>query len=570
MDTTISEAPAAARVPFDPARVRSDFPILSEQVHGRRLVYLDNANTTQKPVSVLEALDDFYRHANANIHRATHLLGEQATQAYEGARAKVARFIGAREASEVVLTRGCTDGLNLVAQCYARPRLRPGDEILVSWMEHHSNIVPWQLVCEQTGARLRAVPISDTGELRLDELDRLLTARTRLVSIVHVSNALGTVLPVRAIVERAHALGIPVVVDGAQAAAHLHVDVQELDCDFFAFSSHKMYGPTGSGALYGKRALFEEMPPYQGGGDMIASVTFEKTTYNALPYKFEAGTPNIAGAVGFGAAVDYLERFDPAEVVAHEHDLLSYATDRVREVPGLRIVGNARTKASVLSFVIDGVHPHDIGTVLDRDGVAIRTGQHCAQPVMDRFGVPATARASFALYNTRDEIDALVDGLLKVREIFHSPTTKGHFYRDVILDHNRTPRNHGRLEHPRAQAQSDNPQCGDRLTVFVRLAGSLISDISFVGPACAIATASASLMTDCIRTRSLTEARAICRALKAFVNADPPCSGTSDVDALNVFTIFGDYPSRLACVTLPWDALEAALRSPADELTADA
>ncbi len=403
---------------YDVARVREDFPILATRVYGKPLVYLDNANTTQKPQAVLDALDGYYLHANANIHRATHTLSERATQAYEGARAKIARFVNARDTAEIVLTKGCTDGLNLVAHSFARPRLKPGDEILVSWMEHHSNIVPWQIVCEETGATLRVVPITDEGELRLDEFERLLGERTRLVAIIHVSNALGTIVPVREIIERAHARGVPVLVDGAQSAAHLPVDVQALDCDFFAFSSHKMYGPTGSGALYGKRRWLDEMPPYQGGGDMIASVTFEKTTYNTVPHKFEAGTPNIAGVIGFGAAVDYLDQFDMAAIGAWEHELLAYATDAVRDVAGLRVIGEAKQKAGVLSFVMDDVHPHDIGTILDREGVAIRTGQHCAQPVMDRFNIPATARASFALYNTRDDVDRLIAGLHKVRELF--------------------------------------------------------------------------------------------------------------------------------------------------------
>ncbi len=403
---------------FDVARVREDFPILAEQVHGKTLVYLDNANTTQKPKSVLDALQHYYEHDNANIHRATHLLSERATKAYEGARERVRRFINARETAEVVYTRGCTDGLNLVAQSFARPRLKPGDEILVSWMEHHSNIVPWQMVAEQTGATLKVVPITDDVVLMLDEYDRLLSDRTKLVSIIHVSNALGTITPIDTIISKAHARGIPVMVDGAQAAPHLPVDVQALDCEFYAFSAHKMYGPTGIGALYGKRALLESMPPYQGGGDMIASVTFEKTTYNELPYKFEAGTPNIAGVVGFGAAVDYLRQFDMQAIAAHEHDLLTHATEAVGAIPGVRIIGQAPQKAGVLSFVLDGVHPHDIGTILDREGVAIRTGQHCAQPVMDRYGVPATARASFAIYNTHDEIDVLARAVRKVKEMF--------------------------------------------------------------------------------------------------------------------------------------------------------
>jgi cysteine desulfurase/selenocysteine lyase len=403
---------------FDLASVRADFPILREQVHGKPLVYLDNANTTQKPTPVLDALQHYYEHDNANIHRATHLLSERATKAYEGAREKVRRFINARETAEVLYTRGCTDGLNLIAQSFARPRLKAGDEILVSWMEHHSNIVPWQMVCEQTGATLKVVPITDDGELRLDELERLLSDRTRLVSIIHVSNSLGTITPIERIIALAHARGIPVAVDGAQAAAHLPVDVQALDCEFYAFSAHKMYGPTGVGALYGKRALLESMPPYQGGGDMIASVTFEKTTYNTLPHKFEAGTPNIAGVVGFGAAVEYLSGFDMQAIAAHEHELLARATAALGAIDGVRVIGKAPLKAGVLSFVMDGVHPHDIGTILDREGVAIRTGQHCAQPVMDRYGVPATARASFAIYNTHEEIDVLARSVRKVKELF--------------------------------------------------------------------------------------------------------------------------------------------------------
>jgi cysteine desulfurase/selenocysteine lyase len=412
--TASSSAPSR----LDVARIREAFPILREVVHGKPLVYLDNANTTQKPRVVLDALQHFYEHDNANIHRATHLLSERATRAYEGAREQVRRFINARETAEVIYTRGCTDSINLVAHSFARPRLKPGDEILVSWMEHHSNIVPWQIVCEQTGAILKVVPMTDAGELRLDEFDRLLGERTRLVSIIHVSNALGTINPIETIIARAHALGVPVLVDGAQAAPHMTVDVQALDCEFYAFSAHKMYGPTGVGALYGKRALLDAMPPYQGGGDMIANVTFEKTTYNTLPYRFEAGTPNIAGVVGFGAAVAYLGSFDMRAVAAHEHDLLVRATEAIQSIPGAQVIGQARHKAGVLSFVLDGVHPHDIGTILDRDGVAIRTGQHCAQPVMDRYGVPATARASFAIYNTPEEIDVFADAVRKVKTLF--------------------------------------------------------------------------------------------------------------------------------------------------------
>ncbi len=402
----------------DIAAHRSDFPILSRQVHGKPLVYLDSANTTQKPEAVLERMDRYYRDENANIHRGTHLLSELATAAYEGAREKVRSFLNARSTREIVFVRGTTEAINLVASSYGQGFVKAGDEILITGMEHHSNIVPWQLLCQRTGAVLKVVPIDDRGELVLEEYERLLSERTKLVSLVHVSNALGTVNPVKRVIDLAHARNVPVLVDGAQSAPHLPVDVAALDCDFFAFSGHKIYGPTGAGALYAKEKWLEAMPPYQGGGDMIASVSFEKTTYNELPYKFEAGTSNIAGGVGLGAAVDYLRELGLDAVAAHEHDLLAYGTERLLEIPGLTLVGTAREKAGVLSFVMDEIHPHDIGTILDREGVAIRTGHHCAQPVMTRYGLPATARASLGLYNTRADLDALVAGLGRVRELF--------------------------------------------------------------------------------------------------------------------------------------------------------
>ncbi len=412
-------AVASARRPaFDVEQVRAEFPILAERVHGKPLVYLDSANTSQKPASVLAAMDDYYRHDNANIHRATHLLSERATRAYEATRSKAARFVNAPDDKSIVLTTGTTDGINLVAQAYGRTRLRPGDEVVLSWLEHHSNIVPWQMLCEQAGAVLRVAPIDDRGEIELDAYRELVTDRTRIVAFSHISNALGTINPVRAMIDIAHARGAVVLVDGAQAVPHVVVDVQALDCDFYVFSSHKMFGPTGTGVLYGRRALLEAMPPYRGGGDMIASVTFEKTTYNTVPHKFEAGTPNIAGVVGLGAAIDYLGTIDRDAALAHENAVLDYATGRLREVAGTRVIGEAREKAGVLSFVMEGVHPHDVGTILDREGVAVRTGQHCAQPVMDRYGITATIRASLALYNTRQDIDALITALHRVREVF--------------------------------------------------------------------------------------------------------------------------------------------------------
>jgi cysteine desulfurase/selenocysteine lyase len=411
-----SSTAVAAR--FDVQKVRADFPILSARVHGKPLVYLDSANTSQKPELVLRALDDYYRHANANVHRATHLLSERATALYEGARAKAATFINAPDTHAVVLTKGTTDGINLVAQSYGRSVLREGDEVVLTWLEHHSNIVPWQLLCEQTGAVLRVVPIDDLGQVDLTAYEQLLSSRTKIVAVSHVSNALGTINPVGAMIDLAHARGAVVLLDGAQAIPHLVVDVQALDCDFYAFSSHKMFGPTGVGVLYGRPSLLAAMPPYQGGGDMIASVTFEKTLYNQVPYKFEAGTPNIGGVAGFGAAVDYLSAIDREAALAHEDALLEYATARLRELPGVRLVGEARDKTGVLSFVMEGVHPHDAGTIIDREGVAVRTGQHCAQPVMDRYGLAATIRASLAIYNTRDDIDALMRALARVREVF--------------------------------------------------------------------------------------------------------------------------------------------------------
>jgi cysteine desulfurase/selenocysteine lyase len=407
-----------ATTAWDVDRIREDFPILHQQVHGRPLVYLDNAATTQKPQAVIDALAGYYTADNANVHRGVHLLSERATEAYEGARARIQRFLNAADPREIVFLRGTTEAINLVAQTYGRRALGPGDEVLITALEHHSNIVPWQMLCEDKGARLRVVPIGDAGDVDLGAYAALLGPRTKLVSIAHVSNALGTVLPVERMVALAHRWGAPVLVDGAQAVAHMPVDVRSIDCDFYAFSGHKALGPTGIGVLYGKSALLERMPPFQGGGDMIKAVSFEKTVYNDPPYKFEAGTPNIAGAVGLGAALDYLSGLGLDRIAAYEHELLAYGTAALAAVAGVRLIGTAREKAGVLSFVVEGVHAHDVGTILDREGVAVRTGHHCAMPVMTRFEVAATTRASLAFYNTRDEIDALVRGLRKVREIF--------------------------------------------------------------------------------------------------------------------------------------------------------
>jgi cysteine desulfurase / selenocysteine lyase len=408
-------APSAS---IDVQRVRADFPILGRTVHGKPLVYLDNAATSQKPHAVLEAIAAYYRETNANVHRGVHQLSERATAAYEASRERVRAFFNAESTREIVFTRNATEGINLVAHSFARPRLKAGDEVLISALEHHSNIVPWQLACEASGATLRVAPIDDAGELLLDEFERLLTPRTRIVAITHMSNAIGTVTPAAEIVRLAHARGIPVLLDASQAAYHMRVDVRALDCDFLVATGHKMYGPTGIGILYGKQSHFEAMPPFLGGGDMISSVTFERSTWNVLPYKFEAGTPNIEGAIGLHAALDYIDGVGLEAITAYERDLLTYGTRVLEGIDRVRLVGTAREKAGILSFVIDGVHPHDVGTIVDREGVAIRTGHHCAQPLMDRFGLPATARASIAMYNTREELDVLGRAVHKVIEVF--------------------------------------------------------------------------------------------------------------------------------------------------------
>jgi cysteine desulfurase/selenocysteine lyase len=410
--------PIAASKRYDVYRIREDFPILKQKIRGKPLVYLDSAASSQKPKNVIDAITRLYSEDYSNVHRGVHELSQRSTKAYEDARLKIRRFINAGSEREIIFVRGATEAINLVAHSYGRVQVGAGDELLITTMEHHSNIVPWQILCEEKGAQLRVAPINDRGELILEELEKLLGPKTKLVALAHVSNALGTINPVREIVRMAHARNIPVLLDGAQAVPHLPVDVRELEVDFYAFSSHKMYGPSGVGVLYGKEALLKAMPPYQGGGDMISSVTFEKTTYNQLPYKFEAGTPNIAGVVGLGAAVDYLAEIGMDAISAYEHELLAYGTRALSEVPGLTIVGQAREKASVLSFALEGIHPHDVGTVLDQDGIAVRTGHHCAQPVMERFGLPATARASVALYNTKEEIDLLIEGIHKVIEVF--------------------------------------------------------------------------------------------------------------------------------------------------------
>lgn len=398
--------------------IRADFPILHQQVNGHPLVYLDNAASSQKPRQVIDAISHYYLHDNANIHRGVHQLSQRATDLYDAARSKVRQFLNARSDKEIIFTRGATEAINLVAQSFVRPMLQAGDEILISHLEHHANIVPWQILCEQTGAKLKVIPMTNSGELELANFDAMLTERTKILAIGHVSNALGTINPVKSMTAKAHAKNIPVLIDGAQAVPHMQVDVQDLDADFYVFSGHKMFAPTGIGALYGREALLNAMPPYQGGGDMILSVSFDKTLYNELPYKFEAGTPHIAGVIGLGAAIDYMWQIGIDNIAAQEHHLLEIATRKIEALPGVKIVGTAAEKAAVLSFMIDGVHPHDVGTVFDQQGVAIRTGHHCAQPVMEFYDIPATARASFAFYNSEEEVDALINAIQKTQELF--------------------------------------------------------------------------------------------------------------------------------------------------------
>ena len=418
MNTEVETVTTVSKKFYDVNRIREDFPILRKKVHNKNLVYLDNAATTQKPTYVIDRVNKYYTTMNANIHRGVHALSQEATEAFEGARIQIKQFINALGKNEIVFTRGTTESINLVASSYGRTNIKEGDEIIISQMEHHSNIVPWQLLCKEKNAKLRIIPINDDGELIYEEFEKLVNEKTKFISIVYVSNSLGTINPVKKIINYAHQFKIPVLVDAAQALNHIHVDVQDLDCDFLAFSGHKIYGPTGIGALYGKVELLDAMPPYQGGGDMISKVTFEETTYNELPHKFEAGTPNIAGAIGLGAAIEYISKIGIDNIKVHEKSLLEYSTKQIEEVPGLRIIGKAKEKTSVLSFVLENIHPHDIGTFLDFEGVAIRTGHHCTQPVMQRFCIPATSRASFAMYNTKEEVDVLVSGLKKIIEVF--------------------------------------------------------------------------------------------------------------------------------------------------------
>ena len=560
MKPSAVKSETAVRSPFDLAAVRGDFPILAARVHGKPLVYLDNAATTQKPPAVIDALRDYYLHDNANIHRGVHLLSERATAQYEAAREVVRRFLNARHSREIIFVRGTTEGINLVAQSYARQVLRPGDEIVVSVLEHHSNFVPWKMVADEKGARLRVVPITDDGELRMDEYERLLSERTRLVALGHVSNALGTINPVADIVRLAHARGIPVLLDGAQAVAHVPVDVQALGCDFYAFSGHKMFGPTGIGVLYGRSELLDGMPPWQGGGDMISSVSLDEVTYNTLPAKFEAGTPNIAGAIGLAAAIDYFTALDLGRARTHEDELLRLCRRAARGDPG-RPRHRARLKrTSIASFVMDHVHPHDIGTILDREGIAIRTGHHCCQPLMQRLGVPATARASLAFYNTRGGDRSPRLGARARQGGLRLMSDLRELYQEVILDHHKRPRNFGALSDANHHAEGRNPLCGDHITVHVDIEDGVIKAVAFEGAGCAISRASASLMTDAVKGKPIAEAEKLFAEFHRMVTSGVDEEVEAALGKLAVFCGVREFPSRVKCASLAWHTLHAALQ----------
>lgn len=553
-------------ITLDIERIRADFPLLQLRREGKPFVYLDNSATTQKPQCVIDKVCTYYKLQNANVHRAVYRLGQSATDEYEEARSKVQRFLGARTPAEIVFTRGTTDGINLVANSFGRTFIGEGDEVLISAMEHHSNIVPWQMLCRERGAVLRVAPIDEDGSLLLEEFQKLLNEKTKLVSILHVSNALGTINPIRRVIDLAHDARATVLIDGAQSGGRVPIDVAALGCDFFVCSGHKMFGPTGTGVLYGKEELLDAMPPYQGGGDMVQSVSFRKATYKAPPYKFEAGTPNIAGVIGLGAAIDYLNAVGMANVAAYEQELLAYGTQLLESIEGIRLIGTAKEKAAIWSFRLDDTHPHDIAQILDSEGVAVRAGHHCAQPVLRRFGVAATVRASLAFYNTREELDALSDALRKAKEV---SSGRRAFHSQVILDHNKNPRNFHAMDGAAFKAEGHNPLCGDQLTVYLRIEGDTIADASFTGSGCAIARSSASVMTTVLKGKTVEEAKALSARFQNLVSADPEDPVDSkELGKLAAFCAVREYPVRMKCATLAWHTMLAALpEKPATEVT---
>ena len=547
---------------LDVERIRADFPLLQLRPGGKPLVYLDNSATTQKPQCMIDTVCAYYASQNANVHRAVYRLGQSATERYEATRSKGQRFLGARAPAEIVFTRGTTDGINLVASSFGRAFIGEGDEVLISTMEHHSNIVPWQMLCKERGAVLRVAPIDDDGALLVDEFQKLLNEKTKLVSLVHVSNALGTINPIKRIIDLAHDAGAKVLIDGAQSAGHMPIDVAALDCDFYACSGHKMLGPTGTGLLYGKEELLDAMPPYQGGGGMVRSVAFEESACKAPPHKFEAGTPNIAGVIGLGAAIDYLNAVGMANIAAYEQELVAYGTQLLESIEGLRLVGTAKEKTATWSFCMAEAHPHDIAQILDGEGVAVRAGHHCARPLMRRFGVSATVRASLAFYNTREELDALREAILKVKKMSKA---KCAHYNQVILDHSKSPRNFGEMAKATFKGEGENPLCGDQLSVYLRIEGDKIADAAFTGSGCAISTSSASMMTTVLKGKTAEEAKALSARFEDLVTAEPEAPvDTRALGQLAAFCAVREYPTRAKCAILAWHTMVAALEREAD------
>ena len=542
---------------LDAERVRRDFPLLLLERDGKPLVYLDNAATTQKPQCVIDTVCAFYTSLNANVHRAVYRLGQSATERYEDIRSKAQRFLGARTPAEIVFTRGTTDGINLVAGSFGRSNVGPGDEVLITAMEHHSNIVPWQMLCEEKGAVLRVAPIADDGTLLLDDMARLLGEKTKLVSLVHVSNALGTVNPIERTIGLAHDAGAKVLIDGAQSAGHMPMDVASLDCDFYACSGHKMLGPTGTGLLYGRESLLEAMPPYQGGGGMVVSMTYGQSTYKAPPHKFEAGTPNIAGIMGLGAAIDYLNGAGMQRVAAYEQELCAYGTGVLESIEGLSVVGTAADRVAVWSFCMEAAHPHDIAQALDCEGIAVRAGHHCVRPVMERLGLSATTRVSLAFYNTKDELDALRGALHRIASAPGAARASGG---QGLEPHGKDPSNCGELADATHKAEGHNPLCGDHFTVYLLVEDDTIADVSFTGSGCAIAKTSASAMATVLKTKTIEEARAMSARFQDFVSAD--LDDPFDAHALGPLVAFRyvrEYPVRVKCAMLAWHTMEVAL-----------
>lgn len=548
---------------FNVNKIRKDFPILGLMIKGKKLIYLDNAATTQKPEMVIQSIQEYYHKVNSNINRGVHYLSEHATLAYENARRKVRDYINAKAAHEIIFLRGATEAINLVAYSYGRMHVKEGDEVLITAMEHHANIVPWQVLCKEKNAALKIIPMDANGELILDNLDSLINEKTKIVSIVQVSNSLGTINPVKTIIEKAHQKGVPVLVDGSQGIPHGSVDVQDMDCDFYVFSGHKLYGPTGIGVLYGKSALLDSMDPYQTGGDMIKLVTFENTTYNDVPYKFEAGTQNIEGAIGLGAAIDYLNSIPFQQAIRHEHELLYYAENKIRELEGIQIIGNAKKKAPVISLVMDGLHPHDIGTLLDADGIAIRTGHHCTQPVMQFFKVPATARISIAFYNTKEEIDQLVCSLKKVMEFKQTGSRQSlqserinEIYQETIVEHDRNPRNFKVCFECSHSDEGFNPFCGDHIVLYLNIENNVIRDITFQGELCAISKSSASIMTGMLMGKTLKEAEGMYNKFhSAFNSGNVTKIKNGNLGELAIFSSIQNSPARMKCAYLPWQTM---------------